>query len=98
MTPIGGRVADYSKDAFQGDRGRRNTFLQVDKPNVRKEVDTTDDSTIYTGWAVIGTATSEAKWKIKRTVIAGSLITDTWADGDIEYDNVWDDRASLSYS
>jgi hypothetical protein len=53
----------------------------------------------YVGWSTPGTATSAAAWRIMRLVYTGSdVIRVEWADGDGEFDNVWDDRASLSYS
>lgn len=56
---------------------------------------------IYQGWAVPKNATkSEADWRIcKMTYNGSNQITDIqWADGNEEFDNVWNDRASLSYT
>lgn len=53
----------------------------------------------YFGFAAPGAATSEPVWEIRRfTLGLGGDITCEWADGDTEFDNVWDDRASLNYS
>ncbi len=52
----------------------------------------------YVGEASIGTATSSAAWRIKKITYTGSSLSITWADGDDNFDNVWDNRASLSYS
>ena len=51
----------------------------------------------YFGKAPIATAGSTAAWQISRLTVANpqSLL---WADGDSDYDNVWDNHASLSYS
>ena len=50
----------------------------------------------YVGEAVPGTLTSAGSWRIKRlTNASGALL---WADGNASFDNVWDNRASLSYS
>ena len=55
--------------------------------------------TEYIGLAKPGTATSAASWQIKKLVYSGSLVTEIlFADGDTNFDNVWDDRTSLSYS
>lgn len=51
---------------------------------------------LYLGEAVPGTATSAAGWRISRVTNADSTIV--WADGDGSFDNIWDNRASLSYS
>ena len=54
---------------------------------------------IYQGQAVPGSAKSAAVWKITKFTYSGSNLTDTeWADGNHYEDNVWNDRASLSYS
>ena len=57
-----------------------------------------DDGTtyLYVGKAAIGTANSSATWQIMR--ITQSDTTVVWADGNAEFDNVWDNRAALSYS
>lgn len=51
----------------------------------------------YIGNAVIGTATSAASWQIKRFDSTSGLIK-LWADGDDSFNNIWDNRESLSYS
>ena len=58
--------------------------------------DTTTANTLYVGKATIATATSSALWKVSKLDESTGLLT--WADGDDNYDNVWDNRASLSYS
>ena len=51
---------------------------------------------IYTGKAAPGSLTSAAVWKIcKIDTTTGAT---TWADGNNNYDNVYDDRTSLTYS
>jgi len=50
---------------------------------------------IYEGWADPGTATSEAKWVIqKHSYTSGNLVKTEWA-GSADFDQVWDDRATL---
>ena len=51
---------------------------------------------IYVGYAIPGSATSGAVWRVKR--IENATGNSLWADGDALYNNVWDDHASLSYS
>ena len=51
----------------------------------------------YVGEATIGTATSAALWRIKRVdSTSGTIIM--WADGNASFDNIWDNRTSLTYS
>jgi len=56
----------------------------------------------YVGKAVIGSASSAALWQIKRiNVISDTAPIDIdigWADSNASYDNIWDDRQTLSYS
>lgn len=52
----------------------------------------------YIGKAELGSVNGDAVWKIQRITKSGKVTTILWADGDDEFDNVWDDRASLSYS
>ena len=51
----------------------------------------------YYGFAAAGTATSAAAWKIMKHTTSNPQSIE-FADGDGAYDNVWDNRASLSYS
>ena len=50
----------------------------------------------YVGSAKPGTATSAASWQIKRIKSSNNDVD--WANGDISFNNVWDNYASLSYS
>lgn len=64
-----------------------------------KQIDWVDDSHVYIGEADAGTATSAASWRIKYTVFqTDDDASVTWADGDDLFDNIWDNRATYSYS
>ncbi len=54
-------------------------------------------SITYYGYAAPGTATDKAAWKIKKIDGTGDIFVQ-WADGNDDYDNIWDNHASLSYS
>lgn len=60
--------------------------------------DTTTTDVIYVCAAPIGTATSAAAWKIYAYDKTAGYGIKLYADGDKNYDNIADDRASLSYS
>jgi hypothetical protein len=64
--------------------------------NYTTRIDTVGDLT-YIGNAVIGSATSGALWQIKRLDASSGLVK-LWADGNDNFDNVWDNRTLLSYS
>lgn len=61
-------------------------------------IDEASDTVTYIGKAQIGTATSEAKWQIKKIYSSGTDTSITWADGTDEFSKVWDNRSSYSYS
>ena len=68
-------------------------------PPVATEVDVASSTINYVGKAAIGTAPSAASWQInKMSIDANGGISIKWADGDGKYDNIWDNRAALSYS
>ena len=62
-----------------------------------KRVDTTTTAnTIYVGAAPVNSSNADPVWQMKKiTTTNGADVT--WADGDGNYNNVWDNRASLSY-
>lgn len=61
------------------------------------EVDEASATITYVGEAAPGSATAAAVWRIKR-IDTTSGVSIKWAGGTAEYDKVWDNRASLSYS
>lgn len=66
-------------------------------PDLNVEIDDTGTGIVYVGKAAPGTAKSAAGWIIKRLVKTGLDLSVTLADGNGNADNVWNDRASLSY-
>ena len=52
----------------------------------------------YVGKALPGASPSAAVWAIQRLTTSGGLLTIEWADGNLWRNNVWDNRAALSYS
>lgn len=84
-----GAVADLST-------GRRFKKVQ-DVPN-KVLIDEASSTITYIGETKPGIATSEAYWRIKKISISGTVTTIGFAGGSDEFVNVWDNRASLSYS
>lgn len=63
--------------------------------------DTASSTVYYCAQAVVGSLESAAVWQIQRITFPTVGEDDTtieWADGDAKFDNVWDDRLTLSYS
>lgn len=61
-------------------------------------VDEPSAGVTYVGKAAIASATSAASWQIIKMVESGTTTTITWADGNSSFDNIWNNRAALSYS
>ena len=61
-------------------------------------VEQVDDSTSYIGMAQPGTDESKPQWQIRQVTDTGDSTTILFANGNDNFLNVWDDRASLSYS
>lgn len=70
----------------------------IDAPTAVRVAEKSGDTNItYVGDAKVGTASSAAEWRIMEIdETSGTVIT--WADGDEKYDNIWDNRESLTYS
>ena len=74
---------------------RRDEVLQ----EYALQLDEAASSITYVGEALPGTDTSSGLWRIKRLDESGDPeVIITWADGDASFDNIWDNRVSLSYS
>jgi len=93
----GGRATPYEVDGTP-------RFVELEQQAVptasvalatRLDTVTTADVT-YIGKAPTGSAESEAVWQIAKLDVSSGL-SKTWADGDSQYNNVWDNRASLTY-
>lgn len=68
---------------------------QVDYAQV---VDEASDTVTYIGKAEPGSAENAAVWQIKKITISGTETITTWADGDVQFNNIWDNRAGLTYA
>lgn len=53
-------------------------------------------NTLYLGEASAGTLNSAASWRVSR-IVTTSPIEIKFADGDDNFNNIWDNRASLNY-
>jgi len=59
-----------------------------------------NNNPIYIGRAAISSLTSAAVWQIRKIDfdVSNNPLSIKWADGDDNYDNVWDNRAALTYT
>lgn len=67
-------------------------------PALATIVDEVSASITYLGKADPGTGAASALWQIQRITTSGTTTTVEFADGNSDFDNVWNNRASLSYS
>lgn len=61
-------------------------------------VDEPSATVTYVGKAEISSGSGSAVWQIYKMTISGTQLIITWADGDSSFNNIWDNRASLTYS
>ena len=61
-------------------------------------LDETGAGVSYVGRAAPNSPTSSAVWQIKKLETSGNVFSVSFANGNSEFDSVWDNRASLSYS
>lgn len=76
--------------------GRRLKYIQ--SVPLTFAVDEVSASVTYLGEAKPGIGAGEAFWRITKLTTTGAVTISTYADGNDLFDNVWDNRASLSYS
>ena len=74
----------------------QNTTSTTPEYDRNAAYDSGNRNLMYTGTAATGSATSSAAWKISRYNMASGAIQ--YADGNENFDNIWDNRESLSYS
>jgi hypothetical protein len=79
-----------------GNSASGEAYQRTQKANETVRVD--DAGTyVYVGYAVVGSSTSAAVWKIKR-IKTTNVVEVLYAGGTAFYNSIWDNRASLSYS
>jgi len=80
---------------FNNNQTREYNLRLGDYP---QKIDEATDTLVYVGFAQVqGQDPSLALWKIKKIEKIGSVWEITYADGDEQYDNIWNNRASLNY-
>lgn len=83
------RVANYdTADGVTWQRMGSQFTIQIDPASA---------TVTYIGKALPGTLTSAATWQIKK-IDSTSGTSITWASGNSNFDKIYDNRASLSYS
>jgi hypothetical protein len=93
-------AAGVASFQFYGDGydAYRSGALETIDSALATQLDEASATVTYVGKALPGTATSAALWRVFRMTETGGDLSIEYADGDANFDNVWDNRASLSYS
>jgi len=72
--------------------------VQVNQIVFSKRIDIVNDNLIYKGEAYVGSSSANPVWRIHRLTIGNDGdVTDEYADGDANFDNIWNDRTGLTY-
>lgn len=81
----------------QGDATGNAYLANIDLTTKDKalRVDTSSASFLYAGEALVGTLDASALWKIKKIDLTSGLVSIKYASSN--YDQIWDNRASLTY-
>lgn len=81
-----------------------NGAIVTETPQMKTKIDAASSSTTYVGHAGNGSLSSDAVWRIQRITVIGTVTTIEWAgvtksDGVYygTFENVWDNRTSLTY-
>lgn len=61
-------------------------------------IDKSGANVVYKGYAPIGTATGAPLWAIEKIRSSRGIETHFWADGNMMFDNIWDNRETLIYN
>jgi hypothetical protein len=88
-------------DAQQG--GLSSLQAQIDalsaKYAIKYDQDADPPTLAYLGEAAPGASAAGAVWRIQKLVFSvDGDVTSTWADGNANFDNVWNNRTGLTYS
>jgi hypothetical protein len=74
-----------------------DTQLLILGNNATQIDDTSTTSVTYIGKASIGSSAASAVWQIQKIDESTSPTTIKWADGDSNFDNIFNNRTSLTY-
>jgi hypothetical protein len=99
-----GDVISMAEHGRTGGKSDGQGFKFTDTVNYTEIVDKATPTVIYIGRAPVGSDTipdkADSVWQIMKidTTASTDIKVPIWADGNENFDNIWDNRASLSYS
>lgn len=71
--------------------------VEIRKMAMKKAVDEASATVTYIGEAALGSGLGASVWRIKRLTVSGTVTIAEWAGTGV-FDQVWNDRASLTYN
>lgn len=75
------------------------TITGTEEDVYAKRVDFIGDTVIYKAEAVAGTSDATAGWRIHKLVISiDGDVSETWAEGNTNFNKIWDNRLTYTYS
>jgi len=74
--------------------GKTQLSVLEDVPNI---IDETTAGTVYIGYAERGSLLSQPVWRIKRVQTVGTITTVGYVDGKLNFNYIWNNRASYTY-
>lgn len=96
---------EWEAQTTSGSGGGGSTTISADTSSVstrqlamKTVMDEYSSTVTYIGDADTGSSVASAVWRIKRLTQSGTILYVEWADGDGQFNNVWNDRTTLSYS
>lgn len=97
ITDVGGKLS-LDVNVTDITLSANNDSMETRSLAMKTLVDEASSTVTYVGEAAVGSSLSTALWRIKRLTQSGTVLLIEWADGDSNFNNIWDNRASLSYS
>lgn len=93
-----GSVIEMAEHGRAGGLSSGTPYKMVQDVPLKTIVDESDPDNVYVGEAAPGILSSESFWRIKKITKSSSVTTVAFADGNDNFDNEWDERATYSYS
>lgn len=88
-------VKDREYDRFRPASGNKSKVAVTNEDDASGlRVDQASSTVIYLGEGLFGALPSEAKWKIKKIDLSTGVVIKSSSEN---FDQIWDNRASLTY-
>jgi hypothetical protein len=91
-------VRDNEANKFRDGKTGTSVAIVNDDIELVIKTDEVSKNLSYIGYALIGTADSSATWKIKRIQTIGSITSVQYANGTANFDKIWNNRSTYTYS